>query len=350
MPRRRSPVLPPRRRRAGWRYAGVVTGLPALRLRTFYFAMTTLGFATIVTQVALAWQSVTGGGIGLPGPELPAPFDTAGGFYVFCLAAAAFCTWLTSNIAHSRYGRALVAVRDADVAAKAGHRQVAAARRRFSFRGRRRPSPAGCSQRCKPISRPDAFTFDLSVLFFIADPDRRAWIDPRAAHRHHRAHPAAGIRRAARSMVDFPLCRAAPGGRPRGTRRHRGFARCGTAASLPANRTIAPQPELLRLICSASAGTPPNRCTASCSASAACAPSMASASWQVRARFMGLSARTAAAKRRRSTSSPAIYPQDAGTIRLAGNALPPGASERAGIGIARTFQTPRIVGRGLCAA
>src|ERR1019366_5293025 len=46
---------------------GGIVGLPALRLRTFYFAMTTLGFATIVTQVALAWRSVTGGGIGTPG-------------------------------------------------------------------------------------------------------------------------------------------------------------------------------------------------------------------------------------------------------------------------------------------
>ena len=33
---------------------GLIIGLPALRLRTFYFAITTLGFATIVTQVALA--------------------------------------------------------------------------------------------------------------------------------------------------------------------------------------------------------------------------------------------------------------------------------------------------------
>ena len=46
---------------------GVIVGLPALRLRTFYFAMSTLGFATIVTQIALAWQSVTGGGIGISG-------------------------------------------------------------------------------------------------------------------------------------------------------------------------------------------------------------------------------------------------------------------------------------------
>src|SRR5499427_9372832 len=29
---------------------GLIIGLPALRLRTFYFAITTLGFATIVTQ------------------------------------------------------------------------------------------------------------------------------------------------------------------------------------------------------------------------------------------------------------------------------------------------------------
>jgi branched-chain amino acid transport system permease protein len=39
------------------------------------------------------------------------------------------------------------------------------------------------------------------------------------------------------------------------------------------------------------------------------------------------------------------YRQDAGTIHLAGEVLPPGASEsRCRLGIARTFQTPRIVG------
>ena len=49
------------------RGVGLIVGLPALRLRTFYFAITTLGFATIVTQIALAWKSVTGGGVGVPG-------------------------------------------------------------------------------------------------------------------------------------------------------------------------------------------------------------------------------------------------------------------------------------------
>jgi branched-chain amino acid transport system permease protein len=85
---------------------GVIVGLPALRLRTFYFAMSTLGFATIVTQIALAWQSVTGGGIGIAGPEFPAPFNTAWGYYYLCMGFAAFCTWMNANVAHSRFGRA----------------------------------------------------------------------------------------------------------------------------------------------------------------------------------------------------------------------------------------------------
>ena len=68
---------------------GLIIGLPALRLRTFYFAITTLGFATITTQVALAWQSVTGGGVGVPGPILPDPFASLWGFYYFCFGLAA---------------------------------------------------------------------------------------------------------------------------------------------------------------------------------------------------------------------------------------------------------------------
>src|SRR5262249_59001751 len=59
---------------------GLIIGLPALRLRTFYFAITTLGFATICTQVALAWQSVTGGRGGVSGAAFPGPFYPPWGF------------------------------------------------------------------------------------------------------------------------------------------------------------------------------------------------------------------------------------------------------------------------------
>ena len=149
--------------------AGVIIGLPALRLRTFYFAMTTLGFATIITQIALAWQSVTGGGIGVPGPVLPKPFDTTLGFYFFCLAAAALCAWMTTNIANSRFGRSLVAIRDAEVAAEAtGISKPGLLIAVFLFSGAAAAIAGGLFATLQSYITPDAFTFDLSVLFFIA--------------------------------------------------------------------------------------------------------------------------------------------------------------------------------------
>jgi branched-chain amino acid transport system permease protein len=149
--------------------AGVIIGLPALRLRTFYFAMTTLGAATIVTQIALAWQSVTGGGIGVAGPELPAPFDTGIGFYFLCLGLAIVCTLMTASVAHSRFGRSLVAIRDAEVAAEStGISKPALLMTVFLFSGFTAAVAGGLFATLQSYITPDAFTFDLSVLFFIA--------------------------------------------------------------------------------------------------------------------------------------------------------------------------------------
>src|SRR5437762_3250903 len=148
---------------------GLIIGLPALRLRTFYFAITTLGFATIVTQVALAWQSVTGGGVGVPGPAFPPPFASQWGFYYFCFGLAAVCTWMTWNIAASRFGRALTAIRDAEVAAEAsGIAKPALLATVFLFSGALAGVAGGLFASLQSYITPDAFTLDLSVLFFIA--------------------------------------------------------------------------------------------------------------------------------------------------------------------------------------
>ena len=148
---------------------GLIIGLPALRLRTFYFAITTLGFATIVTQVALAWQSVTGGGVGVPGPIFPEPFSSLWGFYYFCFGLAALCTWMTANVASSRYGRALTAIRDAEVAAEAsGISKPALLGTVFLFSGAVAAVAGGLFATLQSYITPDAFTLDLSILFFIA--------------------------------------------------------------------------------------------------------------------------------------------------------------------------------------
>ena len=147
---------------------GVVVGLPALRLRTFYFAMTTLGFATIVTQVALAWKDVTGGGVGTPGPAFPWPFEPGWGFYYFCFLLAAIATWMTANIGASRYGRALVAIRDAEVAAEAcGISKPALLMMVFLLAGALGGIGGGLFASLQSYITPDAFTFEMSVLFFI---------------------------------------------------------------------------------------------------------------------------------------------------------------------------------------
>jgi ABC-type branched-subunit amino acid transport system ATPase component/ABC-type branched-subunit amino acid transport system permease subunit len=148
---------------------GLIVGLPALRLRTFYFAITTLGFATIVTQVALAWQSVTGGGVGVAGPIFPPPFSSRWGFYYFCFGLAALCTWMTANIAASRFGRALTAIRDAEVAAEAsGISKPALLTMVFLFSGAVAAVAGGLFASLQSYITPDAFTLDLSILFFIA--------------------------------------------------------------------------------------------------------------------------------------------------------------------------------------
>lgn len=148
---------------------GVIVGLPALRLRTFYFAMTTLGFATIVTQVALAWKSVTGGGVGTPGPVFPWPFDPGWGFYYFCFLLAALATWMTANVGSSRYGRALIAMRDAEVAAEAsGIAKPRLLMPVFLLAGALGGVAGGLFASLQSYITPDAFTFEMSVLFFIA--------------------------------------------------------------------------------------------------------------------------------------------------------------------------------------
>ena len=148
---------------------GLIIGLPALRLRTFYFAMTTLGFATIITQIALAWQSVTGGGVGIAGPTLTGIFAAHWGLFYFCLGAAVLCTWMSANIAYSRFGRGLVAIRDAEVAAEAtGISKSALLVAIFLYAGATAAVGGGLFAALQSYITPDAFTFDLSVLFFIA--------------------------------------------------------------------------------------------------------------------------------------------------------------------------------------
>ena len=101
--------------------AGVVVGLPALRLKGIYLGMATLSFGFIVEEVFARWERVTGGNSGLHMQPLTLAGWELGegpGFYFLCLLLTVFATLAILNLLRSPTGRAFVAIRDSEISAQ----------------------------------------------------------------------------------------------------------------------------------------------------------------------------------------------------------------------------------------
>ena len=101
--------------------AGVVVGLPALRMTGVYLAIATLAFALIIQEVFTRWDRVTGGLKGRPVDKaviFGVPFASDLAFYLLCLGFLIGGLWLTANLLRSPTGRAWVAIRDSEIAAQ----------------------------------------------------------------------------------------------------------------------------------------------------------------------------------------------------------------------------------------
>ena len=101
--------------------AGVLVGLPALRMTGVYLSIATLAFALIIQEVFTRWDAVTGGLKGKAVAKAVAfgvPLGTDERFYFLCLAFLIAGLWLTANLLRSPTGRAWVAIRDSEVAAQ----------------------------------------------------------------------------------------------------------------------------------------------------------------------------------------------------------------------------------------
>ena len=325
---------------------GVVVGLPALRLRTFYFAITTLGFATIVTQIALAWQPVTGGGIGVVGPVLPEPFDTTWGLLYFCLGFASIATWITANIANSRFGRALVAVRDADVAAEAtGIAKPPLLVMVFILAGALAAMAGGLFAALQTYITPDAFTFELSLLFFIAVliGGRGSILGPLLGTIILTLLPEIAAPLAAWSTFLYAalllvIVLAVPGGiAALLDRRNR--------QPLPAARAITPRPDAVRELI-AHDSQPTSLVLRGVTLAFGAVRAVDGLDLEVKpGQIHGLIGPNGSGKTTTLNLISGYYRPQSGSMTLGGRTLPPGIStDRAGHGIARTFQTPRLIG------
>jgi len=147
---------------------GFLLGLPSLRLPGFYFAMATLAFALIVTELSLALTDLTGGGIGLAVPGFPPPFDTPAGLYLLCFIAACLVTWCTWNVARRMWGRGLIAIRDSVVTAQAvGVPVLRLKLTAFVASGVTAGVAGALFGTLQSYITPDTFIFELGLFFFV---------------------------------------------------------------------------------------------------------------------------------------------------------------------------------------
>lgn len=102
---------------------GYLLGRPTLRLSGVYLALATLGFNVIVWLVLLNWMDFTNGPLGIM--DIPPPdlfgyrVATRTGYYYLSLAMVVLTLFSLHRLVTSRFGRALIAIREDELAAEA---------------------------------------------------------------------------------------------------------------------------------------------------------------------------------------------------------------------------------------
>ncbi|MBC9073053.1 branched-chain amino acid ABC transporter permease [Thauera sp. CAU 1555] len=101
--------------------AGVVVGLPSLRVKGLYLAIATIAASVILHFVFANWHSVTGGHAGITVP--PAEFfgvalDTSFRLYWLFVPLTLLMLLGAANLFRTRIGRAFIAIRDRDISAE----------------------------------------------------------------------------------------------------------------------------------------------------------------------------------------------------------------------------------------
>ncbi|MDD4874068.1 MAG: branched-chain amino acid ABC transporter permease [Dehalococcoidales bacterium] len=100
---------------------GMLFGLPSLRVKGFYLAISTIAAQFIILWVINHWTSLTGGFTGLRVPQANIfgyEFTTQTSKYYLILATMVMVVFFAKNLARTRPGRAFVAIRDNDLAAQ----------------------------------------------------------------------------------------------------------------------------------------------------------------------------------------------------------------------------------------
>jgi ABC-type branched-subunit amino acid transport system ATPase component/ABC-type branched-subunit amino acid transport system permease subunit len=147
---------------------GYVVGLPALRLGPLYVSMVTFGFGLIVVIIVQNWYDLANGpnGMVVPPPELFGYELFPRQLHIPIVLIAAGLFLLARNIVDSRHGRAFIAIRENELAARGmgislAHYKTTAFAVGAFYAGISGGLFAGLSQ----FVNPDAFVFPVSILY-----------------------------------------------------------------------------------------------------------------------------------------------------------------------------------------
>jgi branched-chain amino acid transport system permease protein len=149
---------------------GILLGAPTLRLRGDYLAIVTLGFGEIVPQTFLNLTQYTNGPNGISSLDQPSLFGHSFGFsatpfYEVMLALIALAIFLATNLQSSRLGRAWMAIREDELAARHMGINATAAKLAAFALGASFSGLAGVAYAAKlDLVSPDQFQFNVSVL------------------------------------------------------------------------------------------------------------------------------------------------------------------------------------------
>lgn len=102
---------------------GIIVGVPTLKLKGLYLAMVTIAFVQIVYLVLLNWMDFTGGPNGIS--RIPTPnlgfiqLNNSWNYFYLVVAFVVLLVWFARNVTESSLGRAMMAVRESQIAAEA---------------------------------------------------------------------------------------------------------------------------------------------------------------------------------------------------------------------------------------
>ncbi|MGP9811470.1 branched-chain amino acid ABC transporter ATP-binding protein/permease [Rhodopseudomonas sp. NSM] len=151
---------------------GLLLSLPALRVSGPYLAMITIAFAFIVQHLTIEWRGVTGGSnglMGLPPPQLGGTVFTEREMALLAILLAGASTYLFYRLAGSAWGKAMIAVRDAEVAARSiGLNPVSVKAAAFVLSAAFAGIAGGIFASLLAFVAPDSFPFSQSILFLFA--------------------------------------------------------------------------------------------------------------------------------------------------------------------------------------